>query len=284
MGKNIKNNRMNCFRLPEFVIKHNYRLSPEDVPEEIFGQINDRFKNIISVNPLVSINIIARNEEDNILRTLSSLSAVQSEYPLEIIVVDNDSDDDTALIIRRCGLEPVFEQQHGYGFARRAALENSKGRYILTGDADTVYPPRWVDTMVTPLVRQEAIATYGTYSFIPPPGKKRFPYAMYETLRKPVHFARSINRPALTVGGVNFCFPRQEAMEIGFARDNHRSEDGRMAAGLARKGKLKRITKRDAVAWTVSRSVDKDTGLISALLARVKKEMKRIHEYFYRKQ
>jgi glycosyltransferase involved in cell wall biosynthesis len=275
---------MNCFKLPEFVVNHNYRLPPEDVPEEIFGQIKNRIKYIISGNPLVSINIIARNEEDNILRTLSSLSAIQSVYPLEIIVVDNDSDDDTALIIRRCGLEPVLEKQHGYGFARQAALENSKGLYILTGDADTVYPPRWVDTMVTPLVRQEAIATYGTYAFIPPPGKKRFPYALYEGLRKPVHFARSINRPSLTVGGVNFCFPREAALEIGFARDGQRSEDGRMAAELAGRGKLRRITKRDAVAWTVSRSVDKDTGLINALLARVKKEMKRIHEYFYKKR
>ncbi len=273
---------MNCFQIPTYIKKHNYQGPVKEVPGQVFRQIKDRLEKIISAQPLVSINIIARNEENNILRTLSSLSDLRTAYPFEIIVVDNDSDDNTATVIRKCGLKPVLEKQHGYGFARQAAVKNSNGQYILTGDADTIYPPRWIDAMVTPLIRQKALATYGTYAFIPPPGKKRFPYALYEGLRKPVHFARSINRPTLTVGGVNFCFPREAALDIGFAKDGQRSEDGRMAAGLAQKGKLKRITKKDTVAWTISRSVDKDAGLIFALLVRAKKEIKRIHEYFYK--
>ncbi len=269
--------------VPENVKKHNYNFdNSEAIPEKLFYKIKNQFQNLVSEQPLISINIIARNEEKNILHTLSSLSEIKSKYPIEVVVVDNDSDDKTAEIVQKCGIEPIHEKQHGYGFARQAALKNSKGKYIITGDSDSIYLPGWVDSMIKPLIEQKAIASFGSYAYIPPENKQRLSFSFYEFLRHTANVFKRINRPELTVGGINFCFPREEALEIGFAKDDHRSEDGRMALALSQKGKLKYVSKKASIAWTDARSLN-NSNLLKTIGARLRKEFKRLHLYFYKK-
>ncbi len=245
-----------------------------EIPEEVFAGIRAGFEAQKTDAPLVSVNIIAWNEEENILSNLSSLSAMKSSYPVEFIVVDNNSTDATAEIIRRCGLTPVSETRKGYGFARQAALENSRGTYVITGDSDTVYPPTWVDAMVGPVLEGRGIATYGTYNFLPGAGKGRLEYAVYEFFRNILHAMRTVKRPELAVGGVNFCFPREAGLKIGFIRSDARMEDGKMAYAISRLGKLKRVTGLKANAWTVTRSVDRDGSLLMAAVTRIPKQLK----------
>jgi glycosyltransferase involved in cell wall biosynthesis len=194
--------------IPENIRIHNYDFQdPDQIPESVFDRIKAGFAAKQQGQPLVSVNIIAWNEEQNILRNLSSLSAMDSTFPVEFVYVDNNSNDRTSEIIRKCGIIPVSESRQGYGFARQAALEHSKGEYILTGDADTIYPPTWIDEMIIPVLAGRSVASYGTYSFIPAKGKSRLPYSLYELLRNIIHSLRTIKRPELAVGGVNFCFP-----------------------------------------------------------------------------
>ena len=252
----------------------------EEIPEVVFDRIRAGFASQHTDKPLISVNIIAWNEESNILRNLSSLSAMKSAYPVEFIFVDNNSKDKTSEIIRKCGITPVFELKQGYGFARQAALENSIGKYIITGDSDTIYPPTWIDTMFNPIHAGKGFATYGTYSFIPNKGDSRLRFAFYELFRDIVHSLRTINRPELAVGGVNFCFPREEALKIGFIKSNSRMEDGQMAFALSKIGKLKRVTKLKAMAWTVTRSVERSGSFFKAITSRIMKELKRFRIYF----
>jgi glycosyltransferase involved in cell wall biosynthesis len=270
--------------VPANIRIHQYEFeNPEDIPEGIFERIRAGFvAQQQSEAPLVSVNIIAWNEESNILRNLSSLSAMKSACAVEYIYVDNNSSDKTSEIIRKCGITPVPETKQGYGFARQAALENSHGTYILTGDADTIYPPTWVDTMLKPILSGKSIASSGTYSFTPGKGQSRLRYAVYEFFRDIIHALRTVNRPYLAVGGVNFCFPRQEALKIGFIKNNSRSEDGSMALALLKTGKIKRVTKLKAAAWTITRSVENSGTFFKAIKQRVIKEFKRVSIYFYK--
>lgn len=271
--------------VPRNVKIHNFSYrNPEEIPEEICGRIRAGFTEKKTGQPLVSVNIIAWNEEANILRNLSSLSAMKTEFPVEFIYVDNNSSDRTSGIIRRCGIIPVSEKRQGYGFARQAALEHSRGRFVITGDADTIYPPTWIDEMVKPLLAGKGFATYGTYSFLPPEGRSRLSYAFYELFRNIVHSLRTIKRPELAVGGVNFCFPREEALKIGFIRSDARMEDGKMAFALSKHGRLRRVTGARALAWTVARSVDQDGSLLMAALSRIPKQLKWLRLYFFRKK
>lgn len=274
--------RRYLFKIPKEAQKHNFDYAGfDDIPEETFTRIRGNFEKLNSSNPLISINIIARNEEKNILRTLSSLSEIKSRYPLEVIVADNDSDDKTSEIISKCGITPVFEKIHGYGTARQAALNNSKGKYVLTGDSDTIYLPGWPDCLVKPMEAGKAIAAYGSYSYIPPKGKSRFSLAVYEIMRDLNNSFLRIKRAHLTVGGADFGFMREEALKIGFVKENIRGEDGRMAFELAKKGAVKYISKNNAVVWSHYRSL-RSNSVWGAFKAHAKKELKRLHIYFYK--
>ncbi|MHC1774073.1 MAG: glycosyltransferase family 2 protein [Lentimicrobium sp.] len=271
--------------VPEYIRMHWHEYKNlEDISDEIFEKIKKGFEAQRTDKPLVSVNIIAWNEESNILHNLSSLSAMKSSYPVEFIYVDNNSKDKTSEIIRRCGLNPISELKQGYGFARQTAMESSHGKYILTGDADTAYPPTWVDAMLKPMMAGQSLGSYGTYSFVPGKGQSRLNYAFYEFFRDIVHYLRSIKHPELVVVGMNFCFPREEAIKIGFIKNNLRMEDGQMAFRLLRTGRLKRIAKIQSRAWTGTRTVDSSGSFSNAVFVRVLKELKRIRIYFFKKK
>ncbi len=270
--------------VPEAIRKHWFENQHcDDISDLVFEKIREGFSSQKTDNPLISVNIIAWNEESSILRNLSSLSSMKSSYPVEYIFVDNNSDDRTTEIIRKCGIEPLHEKIRSFGLARQCAMENSRGKFILTGDADTAYPDTWVDAMVKPLMKGEGlVATYGTYSFVPSAGKSRLILAIYEFFRDIIQALRSINHPELVVVGMNFCFIREEAMKFGFIRNNSRMEDGQMAYNLMKSGKIKRVTSLVSRAWTGTRTVEKSGSLFSAVYVRVLKELKRIGIYFHR--
>ncbi|KPK95920.1 hypothetical protein AMJ80_02835 [bacterium SM23_31] len=113
--------------------------------------------------PPVSIVIPARNEEENIERCLTSLEAL--EYPrekLEIVVVDDHSDDNTASIVRSfsernstislvslSGQNPGERDESGKIAALAEGYRLSGGEIILQTDVDCIVPRRWVGSMVS---------------------------------------------------------------------------------------------------------------------------------------
>src|ERR1035437_7280167 len=105
--------------------------------------------------PEVSIVIPAYNEEESILQTLYSLCNNFSSKPVEIIVVNNNSTDNTEALVLSAGVPCVREMKQGITAARNAGLAEAKGKYILNADADTIYPADWVEEMIKPLDRSE---------------------------------------------------------------------------------------------------------------------------------
>lgn len=84
--------------------------------------------------PLVSAVVTTKNEQDVISRLISSIKR-QSYKRIELIVVDNDSSDDTSKIVKKMGAKlfnygPERSAQRNYG------VINSKGEYFLILDAD----------------------------------------------------------------------------------------------------------------------------------------------------
>jgi glycosyltransferase involved in cell wall biosynthesis len=95
------------------------------------------------MKPLVSILIPAYNSEKWISDTLRSAIA-QTWAPKEIIVVDDGSKDQTAVIARRFeadGVRVVTQKNQGAAAARNTAFSLSQGDYIQWLDADDLLSP-----------------------------------------------------------------------------------------------------------------------------------------------
>jgi 4,4'-diaponeurosporenoate glycosyltransferase len=95
--------------------------------------------------PRVSIIVPARDEAHNLPRLLASLRAL-APAPWEVIVVDDHSQDDTAVLARRAGAKvvvppPLPAGWLGKPWACRAGAEAATGELLLFTDADTVHAP-----------------------------------------------------------------------------------------------------------------------------------------------
>jgi len=90
-----------------------------------------------------SIIIPAYNEAEWLPLTLASLRRAMVPLPLagEIIVVDNNSSDETAALAREAGATVVFEPRNQISRARNAGARMAQGRYLVFVDADTHIPP-----------------------------------------------------------------------------------------------------------------------------------------------
>jgi glycosyltransferase involved in cell wall biosynthesis len=96
-------------------------------------------------NLLISVIIPALNEEILIGDCLNSLShqSLNKKF-FEVIVVDNNSDDKTAKIAKKYNVKVIREKIKSVVAARQKGVNASKGKIIVSGDADTVYPPNWL--------------------------------------------------------------------------------------------------------------------------------------------
>ncbi|HET9079338.1 MAG TPA: glycosyltransferase family 2 protein [Trebonia sp.] len=91
-----------------------------------------------------SVIIPAYNEAGFIGACLDSLLLQDFTDPYEIIVVDNNSTDDTALIAESRGVIVVREERQGVCWARQRGTELAAGEIIVSTDADTLYRSDWL--------------------------------------------------------------------------------------------------------------------------------------------
>lgn len=245
--------------------------------------IDRAYKNYASLNrkdPVISIVIPAYNEEENILHTLFSLSATSSKLPLEIIVVNNNSKDRTEEYVTATGMMCVNEIKQGITNARNAGLTAAKGKYILNADSDTIYPPDWIDKMVSPLVEDKKVAlTYGTFSFIPTGKTKRAFFVLYEMMADTLRWYRKhFKEEAVNVYGFNSGFRKEEGLMVnGFDHPPGTNEDGWLAMKLRDKykGMLHLVSDPKALVWTKDRNLYRDGSIMNALSNRLKKTLKK---------
>lgn len=98
----------------------------------------------------VSVVIPARNEEDYIRKCLDSLYK-QTRLPEEIIVVDNNSKDKTAEMVKRFypKIKLIKEMRIGAAHARDTGFNAARGEIICRTDADVRPGKNWVKKILT---------------------------------------------------------------------------------------------------------------------------------------
>lgn len=91
----------------------------------------------------VSFVIPALNEEGIVGKTIKSIPVKEIEeagYEVEIIVVNNNSTDNTEQEARDAGATVFLEMNRGYGNAYQRGFKEATGDIYVMGDADGTYP------------------------------------------------------------------------------------------------------------------------------------------------
>ncbi|MBE9463128.1 glycosyltransferase family 2 protein [Dyadobacter subterraneus] len=286
---------MSLFSLPAWSKSHLYPGKRfDDLTTAEIEDLRSRISSFSSDHADVSIVIPVWNEQDNVFRTLSSLSSNKTDYQVEIIVINNNSTDRTQEVIDKIGVINYLQPKQGTPFARQLGLEKAKGKYYLCADADTLYPPQWINQMVGPMATDsEVTGVYGRYSFIPPDGSSRLGLTFYELLTSIIIRVRQRKREYLNVygfnmgfitsvgistGGFNVIGDRQYAGVVGsdYAND---AEDGRMARNLRTKGRLALVSHPKARVFTSSRRLMDDGSIWNAFINRAKLQLKIFREF-----
>lgn len=103
----------------------------------------------------VSVIVPARNEEQNIGQLLYALrNQTYPDHLFEVIVVNDDSTDNTAAIAKRFSRTSVIDLKDSAVNARKKmaideGIHAATGELIITTDADCVPKPNWIQTMVS---------------------------------------------------------------------------------------------------------------------------------------
>ena len=119
--------------------------------------------------PMISVVICTYNRSSSLAKTLESLRqmTVPSELKWELIVVDNNSTDNTRSIITefartsRLNVKYVFEPQQGLCYARNAGVANSNGEITAFTDDDVLVAAEWLTGLADTFTEFDCIAVGG---------------------------------------------------------------------------------------------------------------------------
>ena len=259
-----------------------YGKTADEIPDNICEEIKENLSTRQSNQPLISVVVIAYNEERRLAACLWSLSELQTHYPIEILGVNNNSKDRTEEVYQRLGLPYYNELQQSPGFARQCGLNHAKGKYHFCIDADTFYPPLYVDLMMTKLLKPDVACVSSFWSFYPDEKHSAFGLTMFELIRDSFLFIQHFKRPELCVRGMVFAFNADYARQVKIRTDIRRGEDGSLALSLKQFGKIAFLYNRKARPVTGYGTLNEES-LWQSLLYRAKVQLKGITRIFYSK-
>lgn len=105
----------------------------------------------------VSVVIPVRDDRLHLERCLEALAA-QTHQPLEIIVVDNASSDDSAAVAERFGARVIYESEVGIPVASATGYDAAVGEVVARLDADSVPGVTWLATVCRLLEKHSDVA------------------------------------------------------------------------------------------------------------------------------
>lgn len=114
-----------------------------------------------------TVLICTYNRASRLAETLESLRAVRTPRSWDVIVVDNNSTDDTRAVVEsRVAAFPaplvyLFESRQGKSNALNTGLARARGDVIVFTDDDVRVTPAWLDAACRPLEGPRAVAYSG---------------------------------------------------------------------------------------------------------------------------
>ena len=123
----------------------------------------------MSEAPTLSVVVPALNEEKTLPVVVDELLArLRPELPLEIVVVNDGSNDSTRAVLEALQARVPelrafhHERPRGKGAAVRTGFAEARGEILLIQDADLEYQPRDIPALVRPILDGRADVVYGS--------------------------------------------------------------------------------------------------------------------------
>lgn len=253
----------------------------QEVPRQVVDEARERLAALQSCEPLVSVVMIAYNEARRLSACLWSLSELQTKYPIEILGVNNNSKDETEQVYQAFGIPYYNETKQSPGFARQCGLQHARGKYHFFIDADTCYPPQYVDLMMQKLTQPDVSCVGTLWSFYPDEQHSAFGLFCFETIRDTFLWIQHFKRPELCIRGMTFAFRADYARQVELRTDIRRGEDGSLALELKRFGKIAFLYDRKARPVTGYGTLN-EGSLLQSLWNRAKFQLRGIGRIFYK--
>ena len=108
----------------------------------------------------VTFILPAFNEEKSLPLLLDSINTFCPDY--EIIVVDNNSTDQTSKIAKKYGIKLLYEYKKGKANAIKKGFRNVDANYVVMLDADNTYDPSDAALLLQPLIDDRADLVLGS--------------------------------------------------------------------------------------------------------------------------
>ena len=113
----------------------------------------------------ISILIPVFNEQNTIQEILAKVLA-QKKYNKEIIVIDDNSSDQTKKILKNNFSENITlienEKNYGKGYCIKKGIKNASGEIVIIQDADLEYDPSDYIKLINPIIDNKADVVYGS--------------------------------------------------------------------------------------------------------------------------
>ncbi len=221
----------------------------------------------------VSVIIAARNEEYNIALCLRAL--VNQSYPtshMEIIVVDDNSEDATSKHIKRFAEQYHFikhlslhekDGELGKKKALEKAIKQCSGELIITTDADCIMDMDWIRLMVSFQAKENAELIVGPVCF----HREKTVFEKMQSLEFISLVACGAGalyfNKAILCNGANLMYTRKAYQEVNGFEGINSSPSGddvllMYKIGKRYKGKIKFFKNKDAIVYTKARKNLKD--------------------------
>ena len=251
-----------------------------EVSQDTIESIRQQLQRLQNPKPLLSVVVIAYNEECRLASCLWSLSELQTKYQIEILGVNNNSKDRTEEVYQSLGLPYYNETKQSPGYARQCGLQHAKGKYHFFIDADTLYPSCYVDKMMEKLTKP-GVSCVGTFwSFYPDEQHSAFSLLLFELIRDTFLWVQHFKRPELNIRGMTFAFNADYARQCTIRTDIRRGEDGSLALELKRFGKIVFLYNRKARPVTGYGTIG-NQSVWQSFIDHVKVQMKGITRIFH---
>ncbi|MEU9141886.1 glycosyltransferase [Streptomyces sp. NPDC048404] len=199
----------------------------------------------------VTVIVPAYNEKECIANTLRSLA--RSTHPIEIIVVDDGSEDNTSEIAESLGMPNVRvirQANAGKPAALNNGVRNARHDIVVMMDGDTVFEPDAVHQLVQPFADPEIGAVAGNAKV----GNRDTVIGAWQHIEYVMGFnldrrMYDLLRCMPTIPGAIGAFRRKAVLEVGGMSEDTLAEDTDITIAMHRAG-WRVVYQEHAKAWT----------------------------------